>query len=177
MIQKAEVQTLLYLLKQNEVLLIEKKRGLGKGFFNGVGGKVHENESIEEAIIRECIEEIKVLPKNIEWKALLEFINKTNKGNEFFYVHVFTCKEWEGIPEETEEAKPFWFKITELPFDKMWEDDKYWLPHVLEGKKLFASFEFRDWKLEKGKVFFIGEINELGNKRVQKCRNSKAFSL
>lgn len=161
MIQKAEIQTLVYFLKENEVLLIEKKRGLGKGFFNGVGGKVHVDESVEEAAVRECVEEIKVIPKELEWTGVLEFVNKVGEKNEFIYVHVFICKDWKGEPEETEEAKPLWFKIDEIPFDKMWEDDKYWLPYVLEGKKIFASFKFRNWKLAKGDVFFLGEVDEM----------------
>ncbi len=160
MIQKAEVQTLVYFLKDAEVLLIKKKRGLGKGYFNGVGGKVHEDESVEEAAMRECMEEIYVKPKKLEWKALLEFINKSEK-NEMIYVHVFLCREWKGEPRETEEAIPIWIKIAEIPFDKMWEDDKFWLPHVLKGKKLFASFGFENWKLKNGRVFILGEVNEV----------------
>jgi hypothetical protein len=28
--------------------------------------------------------------------------------------------------------KPEWFSIDEIPFDKMWEDDKYWMPRILK---------------------------------------------
>ena len=37
---------------------------------------------------------------------------------------------------------PKWFKINEVPFDKMWPDDKFWLPRVLKGEKLKAKFVF-----------------------------------
>ncbi len=155
---KAEVQTLVYLVKGENVLLIEKKRGLGKGFFNGAGGKVHEGENVEECAKRECEEELRVIPKKLEWRALLRFVNYVeNKVSEEIYVHVFLCEEWEGEPEETEEAKPFWFSISQLPWNKMWEDDVFWLPHVLKGKRVYAEFAFQNWKLLHGRVYFLEE--------------------
>ncbi len=154
-VQKAEVQTLVYFLRRGKVLLIEKKRGLGKGFFNGVGGKVHKNESVEQAALRECEEEICALPKKLHWQGLLEFINYKKREIEMIYVHVFLCKKWKGKVKETEEAKPFWFKLSEIPWDKMWEDDKFWLPYVLRGKKIFASFKFNRWKLINGNVMVL----------------------
>ncbi len=44
--------TLLFVLRPGQVLLGMKKRGFGKGRWNGFGGKVHKGESIEEAAIR-----------------------------------------------------------------------------------------------------------------------------
>jgi hypothetical protein len=38
--------------------------------------------------------------------------------------------------------KPRWFVKNKLPFDKMWPDDPLWLPHVLNGKFVDASFVF-----------------------------------
>jgi hypothetical protein len=28
--------------------------------------------------------------------------------------------------------KPEWFNIKNIPYDKMWEDDKIWLPEILK---------------------------------------------
>jgi hypothetical protein len=28
--------------------------------------------------------------------------------------------------------KPYWFLLNEIPYDKMWEDDKIWLKEVLK---------------------------------------------
>ena len=40
---------LVFVRREDEVLLIRKKRGLGEGKINGPGGKVDEGETIEEA--------------------------------------------------------------------------------------------------------------------------------
>ena len=42
------IETLLYVVKNGRVLLIRKKRGLGAGFFNGVGGKARLGETPEQ---------------------------------------------------------------------------------------------------------------------------------
>lgn len=46
-------------------------------------------------------------------------------------VHVFTSIKWTGNPTETKEMKPEWFGFDEIPYDKMWKDDKLWLPWLL----------------------------------------------
>ena len=58
--------TLALLRRENEILFGEKKRGFGKGKFNGVGGKIEQGETVEEAMIRETYEEIGVRPTKFE---------------------------------------------------------------------------------------------------------------
>ncbi|HEU5121620.1 MAG TPA: NUDIX domain-containing protein, partial [Candidatus Saccharimonadales bacterium] len=63
-----KVCTLLFLKKDNRILLAMKKRGFGAGRYNGIGGKIEAGESVEAALIRECQEEIEVTPLNF-WKV------------------------------------------------------------------------------------------------------------
>ena len=58
---------------------------------------------------------------------------------------MFIVTDWVGDPVETEEMKPKWFNILNLPLDSMWEADKQWLPIVLKNVKL------------KGDIFFTNE--------------------
>ncbi len=55
---------------------------------------------------------------------------------------VYKVSEWEGEPVESEEMAPKWFAKDQVPYELMWEDDKYWLLLVLDGKKLVADFLF-----------------------------------
>lgn len=144
---KATNYTLVYLIRDNLVLLIEKKRGLGKGFMNGVGGKVEFNERIEDAARREVFEEVKVRVDSLEKRGVILFTNKS-ENLEFLLVHVFVSKDFDGEPEETDEAKPVWYNINKMPFDKMWVDDKYWLPFVINGEFVYGEFYFENWKLK-----------------------------
>jgi mutator protein MutT len=144
-----KVETTLMLLRKNdEILLAMKKRGFGVGKFNGVGGKLKIGETPEMAMLRETEEEIGVVPSKYEKVGLLDFVEfyKGEKVN--IVTHLYTASEWEGEPKESEEMKPQWVGVNEIPYDKMFVDDKYWLPLVLEGKKLDVFFEFdEDWNV------------------------------
>jgi mutator protein MutT len=136
--------TLLFLLNESKILLAMKKRGFGSGKWNGVGGKPDKGETIEEAAIRECQEEIAVTPKDIKEVATLNFYFPEEKKEWNQQVIVFTCNSWHGKPKESEEMSPRWFAISRIPYDKMWSDDKYWLPKVIQGEYVKANFHFDD---------------------------------
>ncbi len=57
-------------------------------------------------------------------------------------VGVYFVNEWEGNPQESEEMLPKWFKVSEIPYDQMWEDDPIWLPKVLAEKQVRGNFLF-----------------------------------
>jgi ADP-ribose pyrophosphatase len=139
---------LCYLLdkKRSKVLIAMKKRGFGVGKLNGVGGKVEKGESIENALLRETREEVNVEIKEFEKVAVIDFYFKDNSVNKDFNqkAHVFIAYKWEGEPTESEEMAPQWVDINMLPLEKMWSDDRYWLPEILSGKKLMAWFLFNN---------------------------------
>lgn len=136
--------TLLFLVKDKKILLAMKKRGFGVGRLNGVGGKPDGNESIKQTAIRECQEEISVTPDIIKHVATLNFYFPKDKSDWNQQVLVYFCTKWQGEPEETEEMKPSWFEIGDIPYDDMWKDDKYWLPKVIDGNYVDAEFHFDD---------------------------------
>ncbi len=148
-------RTLCFLLNQqnNTVLLGKKKRGFGEGNYLGIGGKVEDGESIEEAVVREVQEEIGITPTNLQKMGVVTFLfqNKPHYWNQ--EVHVFKTNSWKGEPRETEEIRPYWFKINEVPYKLMWEDNQYWLPRVLNGDRVVGSFLFdQDLKIQDSEI-------------------------
>lgn len=63
---KPNNRTLCFLLDGDKVLLGLKKKGFGQGKWLGIGGKVEEGESVEEAAKREVKEEIGVTLRDME---------------------------------------------------------------------------------------------------------------
>jgi len=136
-------ETLLFLIKDDEILLAMKKRGFGVGRFNGVGGKPNNKEGLLETAIRETKEEIGVEPLSFTKVADLKFYFP-HKPLWHRHVHTYFCTAWSGKPLESEEMKPRWFKKNELPFNRMWTDDSLWLPHALQGKLVDGAFIFSE---------------------------------
>ena len=145
MAQKATLCILRRSDPTSQVLLGYKKTGFGQGKFTGFGGKVEPGESIEAAAQRELVEEtsIQVPIDNLLFAGVLTFTfpNQPAWGQE---VHVYRVDNWKGEPSESDEMKPEWFDIDDLPFDRMWDDGRYWLPAVLAGLPYTARFSFRD---------------------------------
>ncbi|MBX4189912.1 8-oxo-dGTP diphosphatase [Candidatus Parcubacteria bacterium] len=142
-----KVQTLCLLRRDDQILLAMKKRGFGEGKWNGVGGKLQDGETVEQAALREMQEEIGVDATLADLIKVgdLKFHFKDGKA---FNVHVFLVDSWTGEPRESEEMAPKWHNISEIPFKSMWPDDKHWLPQVLAGKKIEGEFHFTEDALD-----------------------------
>ncbi|MDO8435992.1 MAG: 8-oxo-dGTP diphosphatase [bacterium] len=137
-----KILTLCIIHQKNKVLLGMKKRGFGQGRWNGFGGKIKEGESIIDAANRELMEEIGIKVQDFQHLGVLDFSWK-NKP-EILQVHIFKASDFIGVPSESEEMKPEWFSVNEIPFQEMWQDDKHWLPLFLENKKFQGKFLFDD---------------------------------
>ena len=128
-----------YVRNGRQLLLGMKKRGLGAGNYNGFGGKVEQNETIEQGALREIREEANVTVDQMAKLGELTFIFPHEpKWDQV--VHVFVADSHTGNPIETAEMTPEWFDLAELPYEKMWVSDADWLPHVLGGQFVRAKF-------------------------------------
>jgi len=131
----------LTVIEQGErVLLGMKKKGFGSGLYNGFGGKVEEGESIEEAAVREVTEEALVVPLHMQKLGIMEFAFESSP--EILEVHIFKSSSYKGEVGESEEMTPSWFHYAEIPFEKMWKDDRFWFPLLLDNKKFRGSVLF-----------------------------------
>jgi 8-oxo-dGTP diphosphatase len=134
-----EYATLCFIMRDGQILLIRKKRGLGAGKINGPGGRIEKGETALASAIRETQEEIGVTPKDVEeiGKLLFEF-----RDGYKLDVAVFAASGLEGELRETPEATPFWVAIDGIPYEEMWQDDPHWLPLLLARKKFRGCFIF-----------------------------------
>ena len=124
--------TLLFVVRDERILLIRKKRGLGAGKINGPGGKLASGETPLAGAIREVEEEIGVTPTGVEQRGEIRFHFTDGLSLLGF---VFLASGCEGRPHETEEAVPLWTPIDRIPYPEMWADDALWMPWLLAGRK------------------------------------------
>lgn len=129
------IATVVYPLTEKSILLGYKKTGPShlRNRYNGFGGTVEANESIEEAAIRELQEECEIftLPAWLVKVGVAEFhLN----GVLSFIVHFFLARHWNGTPRETREMVPELFPIENPPYDRMLPADKFLLPAALRPR-------------------------------------------
>jgi 8-oxo-dGTP diphosphatase len=137
--QAKQLATLLFVVRDGQVLLIHKKRGLGAGKINGPGGRLDDGESPLAGAIREVQEELEVTPVDVEHCGALAFQFVDGLS---IHVEVFRANDCVGEPQETDEAKPLWAPLDQIPFDRMWADDRHWIPLMLARKKFSGRFLF-----------------------------------
>jgi 8-oxo-dGTP diphosphatase len=138
-----ERATLLFVIKAGQILLILKKRGLGAGKVNGPGGRIDPGETPEQCAIRETQEELRITPTGVKFAGELffQFVEDGRLGHSI-HGYVYTASDYEGTPTETDEATPLWTDVSAIPYDKMWQDDQYWIPLMLAGTPFNGKFVF-----------------------------------
>lgn len=139
-----EYANLCFVIRDGQVLLIRKKRGLGGGKINGPGGRNEPGETPLQAAVRETQEEIGVTPLGLAQIGELHF--QFLDGYKL-HVAVFAAEDCHGELRETDEAIPMWVAVDRIPYDEMWQDDPHWLPLLLLRKKFRGYFVFDGEKL------------------------------
>ncbi|MGQ9852566.1 MAG: 8-oxo-dGTP diphosphatase [Candidatus Oleimicrobiaceae bacterium] len=131
--------TLLFVVRDGQVLLIHKKRGLGAGKVNGPGEHIEDGESPLVCALREAEEELGVIPLGVRPSGELRFQFTNGLA---LLVYVFRASDLRGEPRESDEATPFWAPLEAIPFERMWADDRIRFPWMLRGEPFDGRFTF-----------------------------------
>ena len=123
---------------------------MGAGKINGPGGRLEPDEAPAIGAARELREELGVTAAHSEkiGEHRFQFVD-----GYAIHVHVYKASGLRGDPVETDEAIPVWYDICAIPYDEMWEDDRIWLPLLLEGRQflgywLFDGDRMLDYRLD-----------------------------
>lgn len=137
--QARDPATLVFVIRDGKILLIDKKTGFGKGKVNGPGGKIEKDESPEACAVRECQEELGITVARLKFcgQHRFQFVDGYS-----LLVWVYSSDSFEGVPTETIEARPLWVPVDKIPYDRMWEDDHLWLPMLLRGESFQGRWLF-----------------------------------
>ncbi|MEK7076994.1 MAG: NUDIX domain-containing protein [Patescibacteria group bacterium] len=155
-----ETMTVCFPVKGDHVLLSVKTRDIGKGCWNGYGGKVKPRETRREAAVRELAEESGLIAHlgALHEMGFMDFRNTDESGQETrvrMYIYlVYLVHSWDGEPRESAEmVTPTFFPCNRLPLDAMMPADRIWLPHVLTGRKIRGKAVYGP-----GQKTLIGEV-------------------
>lgn len=142
LLKSAKLYTVIFPFNQpkDKVLLGLKKHGMGVGLWNGFGGKLEEGETMDECALRELQEESGIRPDVLEHRGVLYMDNMT--------IFVYVAEGFnQGQVRETEEMKPEWFLVDQLPSDR-YSSAKVWWPLLFKGEKFVVRFTGEEYEIE-----------------------------
>ena len=128
---------------EDEVLLGEKRLGLGRGKMVAPGGKLEPEESAVEAATREVVEEVGIVlaPQDLTLVGDLKYLFPSRPAWSQRSWAFVAQGQW-GDPTPSDELHARWIPRSEIPLGRMWADASHWLPAALNGTYVSAIFEF-----------------------------------
>lgn len=124
-----------FLIKDNKIVVIKYKTELNLGYYDIPGGKIEENETSEEASIREFYEEtgLRIVKQRYRGNVVFEYPTR------IFDMDIYEVTEFENSPKEFEENIAMWEDIDEVfSFDK-----KFSTIEIIKYIKLDNNFNLK----------------------------------
>ena len=129
--------TLCYVLRGNDVLMlhrVKKKNDINKDKWIGIGGKFEENESPDECLLREALEETGLELTSWQCRGIVTFLTETGNGE---YMYLFTADGFEGELKECDEGDLQWVSREFLNALPQWEGDRIFLELLWQDAPFF----------------------------------------
>lgn len=129
--------TLCYVTRGDEVLMlhrVKKQNDLNKDKWIGIGGKFEDQESPDECLLREAMEETGLRLTSWRCRGVVTFLSDCWEGE---YMYLFTADGFEGELKECDEGDLQWVPrafLDELP---KWEGDKIFLELLWKDAPFF----------------------------------------
>lgn len=124
--------TLCYIEKNNKYLMLhrtKKTNDPNKEKWIGVGGKIEKDESVEECLLREVMEETGLVLTEYQYRAKIYFYSDTY-DDEIMYL--YTATEFTGELTECKEGELAWIEKSDVLNLNLWEGDKVFLQKILK---------------------------------------------
>jgi mutator protein MutT len=125
--------TVCFIRRDGKVLLQRRAPGrIWAGRLNGPGGKVAAEETADEAVAREVVEETGLTLLDAVHHGTLDLVFGEPEISRL-RVFVYTCDRFTGRARGGREGRLRWYAAERLPYHELWPDMRFWLPVVLAG--------------------------------------------
>ena len=135
--EKASVGEIATLIEKDAALTGRLLKTVNRAYY----GVRRQIASVRQAAVRELAEEtgLRAVEADLEAMGVLTFLFPS-KPEWDHRVHVFLTRNWQGTPVDSAEITPIWFPLHQPPYQRMWNDAASWLPLVLDGQHVKATF-------------------------------------
>ena len=141
-IHRAVNSTQVYIEHDGKYLMLhrtKRERDINKDKWIGVGGKFEKDESPEDCMRRETLEETGLTVTDWRYRGIVTFVSDSAEGE---YMHVFTATDYTGDIKECDEGELEWIEKSALLGLPIWEGDKIFL-RLLDTDAPFFSLKLR----------------------------------
>ena len=129
--------TLCYIEKDGCYLMlhrIKKENDLNRDKWIGIGGGFEENESPDECLLREAMEETGLQLTSWRCRGVVTFLNTCCEGE---YMYLFTADGFDGELKECDEGDLQWVSRAFLNDLPKWEGDQIFLDLLWQDAPFF----------------------------------------
>lgn len=130
--------TLCYITRGDEVLMlhrVKKKNDINKDKWIGIGGKFEADETPDECLLREALEETGLTLTSWQCRGVVTFL--TENPNDGEYMYLFTADGFEGDLKECDEGDLQWISRRFLDQLPKWEGDQIFLDLLWQNAPFF----------------------------------------
>ncbi|MBE6542327.1 MAG: 8-oxo-dGTP diphosphatase [Ruminococcaceae bacterium] len=130
--------TLCYIEKDGKYLMmhrVKKENDVNRDKWIGIGGGFEENESPEECIRREALEETGLTLGN---PTLLSVVTFIIEGGVCEHMFLFKCSDFSGELIDCDEGELVWITKEDIYSLDLWEGDKIFLKKIEDGCEFFT---------------------------------------
>ena len=134
--------TLCYLERDGAYLLlhrVKKEHDVNRDKWIGIGGHFEENESPEDCVRRETLEETGLRLTSWRYCGIVTFVSDRWEGE---YMHLFHAEGFEGSLKECSEGVLEWVPKERVRTLPQWEGDRIFLD-LMERRVPFFSLKLR----------------------------------
>lgn len=114
---------------------VKKVNDQNKDKWIGIGGGFLENESPEDCIRREALEETGLTPEALKLRAVVTFIIE---GGECEHMFLFKCTDFSGELADCDEGVLEWIPKSDIYDLELWEGDRLFLRRIEEDSEFFT---------------------------------------
>ena len=133
------INTSLCYIEQNGAYLMlhrtKKKNDINQDKWIGIGGKFEENESPDDCVRREVLEETGLVLSEVRYCGIITFISDKYESE---LMHLFHATGFSGKMKDCEEGELEWIQKDKLRELNLWEGDYIFLKLMEENTPFFS---------------------------------------
>ena len=140
--KKSNLTTLCYIEKDGKYLMmhrVKKENDINKDKWVGIGGHFEADESPEECLLRESLEETGLTLTSFKLRGVITFLCDRWQTE---YMFLYTADAFEGTITECSEGSLEWIDKEQVYSLPVWEGDKIFF-RLLETGQPFFSLKLR----------------------------------